>query len=141
LNHDFVGIARELQPLKSLGVYHAGMRPPGSESLPAKAGFDFDPPIWAMGYKAPQPVQGVLLGLFGVPGRRSDATHALLVNLDYSSGHVIGIRGSKRLELFDPTTRQWQPTNKRRVELPLSPGGGKLIRIQPEAQGSATGGI
>src|SRR5206468_6381223 len=29
LNHDFVEIARELRSLKSLGVYHAGMIPPG----------------------------------------------------------------------------------------------------------------
>ena len=31
LNRDFVAIARELQPLRSLGVYHAGMMPQGSE--------------------------------------------------------------------------------------------------------------
>ena len=39
LNREFVAIAQELQPLKSLGVYHAGMRPPGTVPLPVDAPF------------------------------------------------------------------------------------------------------
>ena len=34
LNRDFLALATELQPLHSLGVYHAGMLPPGAEPLP-----------------------------------------------------------------------------------------------------------
>ena len=51
LNREFVAIAKELQPLRSLAVYHAGMSPPGAEMLPAKAPFRFDPPIAPMAYK------------------------------------------------------------------------------------------
>ena len=130
LNHDFVQIARELQPLKSLAVYHAGMIPPGGQSIPEKAAFSFDPPLPAMEYKTPQAIRGALLGIFGDPTKKSRPTHALVVNLDYKLERVLGVRGPGRLEIFDPTTLEWKPINKRLVELKLSPGEGALIRIR-----------
>jgi hypothetical protein len=129
LNHDFVGIARELQPLKSMGVYHAGMVPPGGEILPKKAAFSFDPPVSAIKYNPPGPLQGALIGLFSKPVKRSTPTHALVVNLDYKSERLVGIRGPGQLEIFDPSSGRWRPSKSRRVELKLSPGGGTLIRI------------
>ena len=129
LNHDFLGIARELQPLKSMEVYHAGMVPPGGKILPTKAAFSFDPLISDLEYKPPQPLQSTLLGIFGKPSRRSIPTHALVVNLDYKSEKFVGIQGPGRLEIFDPASCQWKRSNSRRVELKLSPGGGTLIRI------------
>ncbi|HEV2391106.1 MAG TPA: beta-galactosidase, partial [Verrucomicrobiae bacterium] len=129
LNHDFVEIARELQPLKSMGVYHAGMIPPGGETIPKKAAFLFDPPISAMEYKPPQRLQGALIGMFGEPSKRSRPTHALVVNLDYTSQKTLGVRGLGRLEIFDPATGQWRRSKKRRVELNLSPGGGTLVKL------------
>jgi len=45
LNREFVAIAKELQPLKSLGVSHAGMLPPGTEPLPKDCACTFDPPV------------------------------------------------------------------------------------------------
>lgn len=130
LNHDFVKIARELQSLKSMGVYHAGMIPPGGEAIPKKTAFLFDPPLSAMEYKPPQSLQGALIGTFGQPSQRSKPTHALVVNLDYKSEKVVGIRGPGQLEIFDPATREWKRSNNRRVELKLSPGGGTLVRLR-----------
>jgi hypothetical protein len=128
LNHDFVGIARELQPLKSIGVYHAGMIPPGAETIPKGATFVFDPPVSAMEYNSPEPLQGALIGIFGERTKRSRSTHALVVNLDYKSEKVLGIRGPSRLEIFDASTREWKRSKNRHVELKLSPGGGTLVR-------------
>lgn len=130
LNHDFLEIARELQPLKSLGVYHAGMIPPGAEPIPEKAGFSFNPPVPSMAYKPPEPIRGALLGIFGKPSKSDGPTHALVVNLDYTSEHVVGVRGPGKLEVFDPTTREWKPGQQRELELKLNPGGGALIRIR-----------
>jgi hypothetical protein len=130
LNRDFVAIARELQPLKSVGVYHAGMVPPGGELLPEKAAFSLDPPVPTTEYKPPGPLQGTLIGIFAKPARTSTPTYALVVNLDYKSEKLVGIRGPGRLEIFDPVSCQWRSTKSRRVELTLSPGGGTLVRLR-----------
>lgn len=45
LNREFVAIARELQPLKSRGIFHSGMLPPGTTRLPKTAVFHFEPAI------------------------------------------------------------------------------------------------
>ena len=84
LNREFVAIAKELQPLKSLGVYHAGMQPPGVMPLTKDSDFAFDPPVPAMEYKTGARVEGALLGRFG-PAEQTDSagTHVLVVNLDY----------------------------------------------------------
>ena len=47
LNRDFAIMAAELQPLKSLGVYHAGVFPPGAVAVPSDCAFQFDPPCRA----------------------------------------------------------------------------------------------
>lgn len=132
LNRDFVAIASQLRLLKSIGVYHAGMLPPGACPLPADAGFQFDPPVSAMEYRSKEPARGLLLGTFGAPskkGRGLKATHAVVVNLDYSTEKVVGIQGVGRLEVFNPTTAEWTPAKTKRAELHLAPGGGKLVRV------------
>ena len=133
LNRDFVAIASQLRLLRSIGVYHAGMLPPGSRPLPANAGFQFDPPISTMEYRAKEPARGLLLGTFGAPpkkGRALKATHAVVVNLDYNTETVVGIQGGGRLEVFNPTTAEWTAAKTKRVELHLAPGGGKLVRAR-----------
>ncbi len=132
LNRDFVAIASQLRLLKSIGVYHAGMLPPGSRPLSADAGFQFDPPVSAMEYKSKEPARGMLLGTFGAPskkGRGLKATHAVVVNLDYNTETVVGIQEGGRLEVFNPTTAEWTPAKTKRAELHLAPGGGKLVRV------------
>ena len=133
LNRQFAALALQLQPLRSTGVYHAGMLPPGAQPLPKDAPFTLDPPVPAMDYKAPEPVKGALLGYFGPTGktgRTSAPTHVLVVNLDYQSGAVLGIRGPARLEVFDEAAGQWWRARDKRSELRLPPGGGKLVRLR-----------
>jgi hypothetical protein len=130
LNREFVAIATHLQPLRSLGVYHAGMAPPGAEALPQNAGFLLDPPAPTLNYQPPEPVKGTLLGCFGPAGRASSPTHAVVVNLDYRTGAVVGLRGPGRLEVFDATTGRWSPVEGSRAELSLPAGGGRLVRVR-----------
>jgi hypothetical protein len=130
LNGDFVAIARELQPLKSLGVYHAGMIPPGGEPIPDKAAFVFDPPLAQEQYKPPQPLQGALIGVFGKASKRPKPTYALVANLDYKSERALGVRATRELEIFDASTHEWHRCKQRWVEIQLSPGTGKLIRLR-----------
>ena len=131
LNREFVAIAAQLQPLRSLGVYHAGMMPPGAEPLPNDATFRLDPAVPAMPYKRLERVRGILLGLFGPTGKDTDPakpTHVLVVNLDYQAGAAAPLVGPATLQTFDATAGTWSPVagNDRTVRLP--PGGGKLLR-------------
>jgi hypothetical protein len=132
LNREFINIAAELKPLRSLGVYHAGMLPPGAQSLPDDVVFTLDPTVPAEGYKAPERIKGVLLSGFGPSGQtnQSAATHALVVILDYKSEKTVGILGPAPLEIFNATTSQWSPANSTRAELRLPGGGGKLVRVR-----------
>ncbi len=137
LNRDFVAIAAQLQPLRSLGVYHAGMMPPGSEPLPKDAPFRLDPAVPAVPYKPPERVRGMLLGLFGPPAKGNGPgkpTHVLVVNLDYQAEAVTGVVGPGRLEAFDPAGGTWTPVAAKDAALHLAPGGGKLLRA-PNAGG------
>ncbi len=133
LNREFAAVATELQDLASVGVYHAGMLPPGAEPLPANAAFTLDPPVPATKFSPPEPARGVLVGLFGPtskPGKKQAVTHAFVVNLDYKAGLDVGIKGPKRLELFDPASNKWVRCQSRRTEAQLLPGAGKLFRVK-----------
>jgi hypothetical protein len=130
LNREFVAVARELQPLRSVGVFHAGMLPPGAEPLPGDAAFSLDPPLPAMNYKAPERVRGALLGAFGPAGKTvAGATHLVVVNLDYQTETALGLRGPGPLEIFDAATGRWSDAGGPGVELNLPRGGGKLVRV------------
>ena len=140
LHKEFVAIATELQPLKSLAVYHAGMLPEGTSALPDDAVFRLDPPVPHRDYAAP--VEGLVIGYFG----KEKPTHALVVNLDhrtYSGGGQPrqeeflkpvrrAIVGPGRLEVFGVATSKWSATDSNRVELRLPPGGGMLVRVAPQ---------
>jgi hypothetical protein len=133
LNREFAAIARQLQPLRSLGVYHAGMLPPGTEPVPADGRFQLDPPVPAMSFTNLQPVKGVLLGYFGPAGKGKKPptpTHVMVVNLDYQAEAVVGIRSPSRLEVFDPATGRWSRTDGKRTDLQLPRGGGQLVRVR-----------
>jgi len=125
-NRQFVAIDRQLQPLRSLAVYHAGMTPPGAEPLPADAPLRIDPPLPTLAYQPPERVRGVLLGYFG---KTAKPDHVLLVNLDYKSTTALRLVGPAELELFDPTAGTWSPTGGSKVEVQLPPGGGELVRV------------
>ena len=128
LNHEFAAIATVLQPLHSLGVYNAGMLPPGTVPLATNAPFRFDPPVPPMKFNNREPVKGLLLGCFG-PSATTTPTHVLVVNLDYKAGAVTTLIGPANLEVFDATTGTWLAMTSGRASLHLTPGGGKLVRV------------
>jgi len=133
VNREFVSIAQQLQPLRSLGVYHAGMFPPGTEPVPADGRFQLDPPVPTMTFTNLQPVKGVLLGYFGPTSKGKKApkpTHVMVVNLNYQAEAIVGVRGSSRLELYDPATGRWSRAGGKHADLHLAPGGGQLVRVR-----------
>jgi hypothetical protein len=127
VNREFVAIATELQPLRSLAVYHAGMSPPGSEGLPPQAPFRFDPPVPPLAYSPPEHVRGFLLGYFGTDDKPS---HVVAVNLDYKAEATVVLAGPGTLEAFDAKSGAWSAPSGARLELRLPPGGGKLVRVE-----------
>jgi hypothetical protein len=131
LNRQFVAVGRQLQPLRSLGVYHCGMRPPGAQPPAADLPFRVNPPLPAMSYKPPERVKGLLLGAFAAAkGSPSTATHVLVVNLDYRSGVETALVGPGKLETFDAAQGTWASAGASRVPLRLPPGGGTLVRLE-----------
>lgn len=127
LNPEFVAIARELQPIQSLGAYHVGMLPQGAEYLPSDTSFSLDPPVAPLPYQQPERVQGLLLGLFGAA---DEPTSALVVNLDYRMPRTVTLVGPASLQVFEAATGAWAPSpGGRRATLELLPGGGKLVRL------------
>ncbi len=136
VNREFAAIGGELQPLRSLGMYHAGMTPPGTEPLTKNVPFRLDPPVAPMAYKGPERVRGILLGLFGRARKNHEPgkpTHVLVVNLDYKAADSRTIVGPAKLEIFDAATRTWSAAADQGATLHLPPGGGKLLRLQQSA--------
>ena len=130
LNHEFTAIATELQPLVSLGVFHAGMLPPGTVTLPADSPVQFDPPVPARPYQAGARVEGLLLTTFG-PGSGGKPSHLMLVNLDYKTPQKCHLRTPSPVETFHPDTRKWEAHSGLLTELSLPQGGGILLRLVP----------
>ncbi len=126
LNREFTAIAAQLQSVRSLGVYHLGMTPPGSVPLPLDAVFRVEPAVPDMEYRVPERVRGLLLSTFG---QSDKPTHVVVVNLDYLSEFDTTLVGPGNLELFDATTSVWQPLGASRTDLKLAPGGGYLLRL------------
>jgi len=137
LNREFLAIATELQPLKSLGVYHAGHQVPGAVALPQDSAFKFDPAVQDIPYASGERVRGALLGTFGPanaePGSASGGkqTHAVVVNLDYKTPTRIGITGPGPLDIFDAKAGKWTPAEGPHVNLDLPGGSGALVRLRP----------
>lgn len=133
LNREFVRIASHLQGLDSIGVYHAGVRPPGTEPLPENAAFSLHPPL--ADHTPAGPRKGVALGLFGPRGGAGDsahATHLVLVNLDYGAASTVGLTARAPFEVFDAlASASWRPVGQTTTSLRLEPGGGRLVRVQP----------
>ena len=119
-NREFLAIAKELQPLRSLGVHHTSMRERGCEPLPANPPFRLDQS------RSPAKPRGFLLGSFGANGK---PTHVVVVNLDYTAEANTTLIGPGELDVFDAATSQWTCAKKAAIELILPPGGGKLVRI------------
>ncbi|WP_165224481.1 hypothetical protein [Aquisphaera insulae] len=133
LNREFTAIARELQPLRSLAVHHAGMQPPGAVPLPDDSPFQLVPPVSPEPFRSGDRARGILLGSFGPAGARSGArptaTHVVVVNLDYRADRTTTLVGPAPLEVFNAATGGWSAATGPRAELRLKGGGGMLIRL------------
>jgi hypothetical protein len=126
LNREFVAIASELQPLRSLTAGHIGAVPLGAKALPTDAPLQVTPAATLVGSGAAAVGPGLACGLFG---RGAKATHAVIVNLDYAHAVTTRLTARRRLEVFDATARCWQPASSgKSVALELQPGDGKLVR-------------
>jgi len=129
LNREFVAIAKQLAPLKSLSVGHVGMHPPGVERIPSESKFTFDPPVPDIEYKKGERVQGLILSQFA-PAGQYETTHIVVVNLDYKTKRSVTLKGPSALEVFDATKGEWASTDNSEIELKLEGGAGKLLRIR-----------
>ncbi len=140
LNRDFIAIATQLQPMRSLGAYHLGVIPMGARSLPADSRFTIDPapphqpygnPV--LGLRNEEPINGLLLGCFG---KADQTTRVLVVNLDYERGLTTELVGPGPMESFHAPTGAWHPDRARgaRMKLNLPPGGGTLVRLAAEPE-------
>ncbi len=129
LNREFAAIAREVQPLKSSGAWHAGMLPPGTEPLPAACPFQPATPEPAREYKPGERVLGILVGTYGPGADAGSATHAVVVNLDYKTPRTLEMRATGEMEILDTTTGKWTPSG-RQAALDLKGGEGRLLRLR-----------
>jgi len=127
LNPQFVAIATQVQPLRSLGAYHVGRVPLGAVALPDKAPFRLDFSVKNM---SRMPEEGVLLGYFGKPGKSAKPTHVLVVNLNHRAAVTTTVVGPSQISQFDAVTGKWTPTESSRLIIALPPGGGRLLRVE-----------
>lgn len=121
-NREFVAMARELQPLRQLGAYHTAMKEPGCKPLPAESTFRLD------SSKSTAQPRGFLLTCFG---RQAEATHACVVNLDYTTNAIASVMGPKQLHLFDASSGKWSAVGHSSTEVRLRPGECRLLRWGP----------
>ena len=136
VNREFAAIAGELQPLRSLGIYHAGMTPPGTKPLDKSVPFRLEPPVPAMKYKAPERVRGMLLGLFGpagkdhAPAKPRTCWWSIWITRRSDCRTIVG---PGKLDVFDAARRTWSAAGEKGAALSLPPGGGMLVRLQQAA--------
>ena len=138
LNHDFVAIASQTRKLRSIGVFNAGMQPPGSVPLPSSSAFRFNHAPANSPFIRGQRVQGLLLGVFGPDGNSTSPVLALAVNLDYKTSRSVTLQGPSNLDVFDAARGTWKVVGRKSVKLDLAPGGGKLVRIHSAAADRTT---
>ena len=136
MNKEFVEIVEELQGMQSIGAWMKGYQviamPDGMTQLPANSPFDIAEVSNTMVYQNLDPVKGVLFGFFDPDGSDvSDATYALVQNLDYTLNKTYTVNGPGDMSVFNATTGVWTPMGTDEVTVDLLPGGGVLLRLTP----------
>ena len=138
INPQFAAMAEQIQPMDHIGAYHLGDLPPGFGTtdgsspmrLPEDAPFQLSPDMADTNYITNQPVRGAVLGFYGPDDQLADATHVLVVNLDYSNSlntRVIGPGGD--LSFFDHMTGKWFALGHSWANVSLLPGGSALVGL------------
>jgi hypothetical protein len=133
LNKEFVAVASQLQRLKSIGTFHHGMLPPGTSGIPDHAAVWPESSVSGAHFASGHPVNGFVLGYFGRNGSVgvAEASHILVVNLDYRQPRSIKLAAHAPLSQFDAQAGSWRAAGSDHVELRLAPGEGRLLRIDP----------
>jgi hypothetical protein len=151
-NREFLAIAKQYQPLKSIGAYLKGYSPghlpPGAAQLPSNAPFGIRSVADDATYGEGQPLKGVLVGLFDKDGATvADATFALVVNLDYTVSKTYTVTGPGSLSVFNAATGVWAAKGSADVAVTLPAGGGVLVGLtssvpvaEPGVNKSGSGG-
>jgi hypothetical protein len=137
INPQFLAMAEQVQPLKHIGAYHLGDLPWGWDTtdgsspmrLPSNAPFTIAPTLPNTDYVVNQPVKGALLGFFGPKNELANATHAIVVNLDYSKALNTRVTGPGDLSVFNPTTGEWIAQEHPWADVSLLPGGSVLVGL------------
>lgn len=142
IHKEGLNIARALQPLNSVGVYHHGQIPVCAAALTSNEVFYIDPPMPQESVDATgKPIEGYVVGFFGA---NQAPTHAMVVNMDYrtysgiaqercdefrnpASRHLVG---PGPLDVFNAQTGQWISISTNRVPIELAPAGALLVRLQ-----------
>ena len=122
IHPEFVAIARELLPLRSLGAFHLGVIPQGAVGPPPELPVRIHPSV------ACDETKGLLLGTFGAGHL---PTHVLVVNLNYLRPVETTVIGPGPMETFTVAHGRWKPAPEgKRARIQLRAGGGALLRIQ-----------
>ena len=143
INREFEAIATELQPYTTLAAWHAGEIPFGVDAMPENSAFVIEPKLKNVSqgltdakvhyaqdrnfFNPRPPVKGYLMGVFGKNGQ---ASHILVVNLDYKKNTVVTFKAPEALERFDQFKRTWSDVNGKSVKLDIAPGSGVLLRLK-----------
>lgn len=136
INPEFVAVGEQVQSMKHIGAYHLGDLPPGYGTtdgsspmrLPSNSPFTLSG-IPDSEFVDWNPVKGALLGLWGLTDNLTDATRALVVNLDYVNHLTTRVTGPGNLSVFDPLTGRWIAQNHAYADLNLEPGGSFLVGL------------
>jgi hypothetical protein len=135
LNHQFVAIGEQLQGWQAIGAYLKGyktasnLRPPGTSTLPVNSPFQVDVADTVQ-YTNGDALKGILIGLFdGDSTAVSDASFALVQNIDNANSRTVTLTGPGNLSIFDATLGRWTPTGSSQATLSLLPGGGTLVGL------------
>lgn len=134
LNREFAAIAEQYQGLNWIDTYLKGYNPnympPGTTVLPGNSPFDITSVTNDRIFSGGEPLKGVLFGLFDKDGTEpSDATFALVQNLDYSAGKAYTLNGPGNLSVFNAATGEWTAMGSNQVTLNLEPGKGALVGL------------
>jgi hypothetical protein len=136
INPQFAAAAKQLQSLKHIGTYHLGDLPPGFGTTDGSSPLRLpsDSPFTISGintttYVNNAAVRGAVLGLFGSEDELTDATLAVVVNLNYSNSLTTCVTGSGDLSVFDTATGSWIAQGHAWADVTLEPGGSVLVGL------------